>query len=202
MIAFNGYGYAGQNLTGWIMNGAADASRRLGLQGNRRRDQEEYQRESLFVAQGVPPGMTIHINREKCIIRCSYPLMRVLIMRVLISGATGFIGGRLSEVLAEAGHQLFALSRNPDAATRVIPGLTDAFGWRPLETAPAAEALEGTDAIVHLAGASVVGRWTQAKRRATSRCTSWWPLCPRIYGRSRNRQIRVMSKVRGSDAGR
>jgi uncharacterized protein YbjT (DUF2867 family) len=35
-------------------------------------------------------------------------------MRVLLSGATGFIGGRLAPVLVDAGHEVVAMTRHPD----------------------------------------------------------------------------------------
>jgi len=87
-------------------------------------------------------------------------------VRVLITGATGFIGRRLCNVLAEAGHELVALSRNPDAATRMVPELHSALECHPLQAAPDTAAFSGTEAIVHLAGESVVGRWTGSKKRA------------------------------------
>jgi len=87
-------------------------------------------------------------------------------VRVLVTGATGFIGRRVCEVLVEEGHEVVALSRDPETAKEAVPELTDAYGWRPLEGAPAAGSLAGTEAIVHLAGESVAGRWTRSKRRA------------------------------------
>ncbi len=87
-------------------------------------------------------------------------------MRILITGATGFIGRRLCEVLAEADHELVALSRDPEAAKRTVPDLQSAFGWNPLQAASEAAAFSGPEAIVHLAGENVVGRWTRAKKRS------------------------------------
>ena len=87
-------------------------------------------------------------------------------MRIVVSGATGFVGSRLSEKVSETGGQVVALSRNAESAQSKVPSLTAAHPWNPLsEPAPAA-AFEGADAVVHLAGETVVGRWTQAKRDA------------------------------------
>jgi uncharacterized protein (TIGR01777 family) len=87
-------------------------------------------------------------------------------MRIVVSGATGFVGSRLSELLRQADHQVVALTRNAERARSKVPSLDAAHAWSPLsETAPAA-AFEGADAVVHLAGETVVGRWTQAKRDA------------------------------------
>ena len=87
-------------------------------------------------------------------------------MRVLVTGATGFVGRRLCEVLSESGCRVTALSRRPDAARAAVPGLSQVYAWRPVEEAPPLESLERVDAVVHLAGESVVGRWTAGKRRA------------------------------------
>ncbi len=42
-------------------------------------------------------------------------------MRILITGATGFIGQPLCRALAEKGHELLAVSRSPDKARRLLP---------------------------------------------------------------------------------
>ncbi len=87
-------------------------------------------------------------------------------MKIVVSGATGFVGSRLSERLRQANHQVVALTRNADTAKSKVPSLEAAHAWSPLsESAPAA-AFDGAEAVVHLAGESVVGRWTQAKRDA------------------------------------
>lgn len=81
-------------------------------------------------------------------------------MRILITGATGLIGRGLTHHLAAEGHTVSALSRDPAAAMRRLPALAEAHPW---PDAPP-EALAGVDAIVHLAGESVAGRWTRARR--------------------------------------
>ncbi len=87
-------------------------------------------------------------------------------MRVLVTGATGFVGRPLCEVLSESGCRVTALSRRPDAARKALPSLSQVFAWRPVEEAPPLESLEQVDAVIHLAGESVVGRWNARKRRA------------------------------------
>ena len=87
-------------------------------------------------------------------------------MRVLITRATGFMGRALVHALLERGDQRVALTRDPTRARMSLPGLAQTYAWHPLEGPPPAEAFEGVDAVVNLAGESVAGRWTAKKRRA------------------------------------
>ena len=87
-------------------------------------------------------------------------------MRVLLTGATGFVGRALVHALMQRGDQRVALTRDPTRARMALPGLVQTFAWDPLEGPPPAEALAGVDAVVNLMGESVTGRWTRAKRSA------------------------------------
>ena len=73
-------------------------------------------------------------------------------MRVLISGASGLVGRAVTRALAAEGHESVALVRR---APRF-----DEVQWDP--AAPLdPEKLAGCDAVVHLAGKNVAGRWTE-----------------------------------------
>ncbi|NKB88233.1 MAG: TIGR01777 family protein [Acidobacteria bacterium] len=87
-------------------------------------------------------------------------------MRILITGATGFIGSRLTRDLTAEGHEIWALSRGGDSALQRVPEIKQAFAWNPRIEAAPAEAFEGVEAVVHLAGESVAGRWGAAHREA------------------------------------
>ena len=87
-------------------------------------------------------------------------------MRVLITGATGFLGRALVHALMERGDQRVALTRDPERARVSLPALVQAHAWDPLEGPAPAAAFDGVDAVVNLMGESVVGRWTRRKKSA------------------------------------
>jgi len=79
-------------------------------------------------------------------------------LRVAITGGSGFIGRALTAFLSAGGHDVVRVTRRRDAG----PGWVH---WDPATPAIDAAALEGVDAVVHLAGASIAGLWTPARRR-------------------------------------
>lgn len=85
-------------------------------------------------------------------------------MRVTVTGATGMLGRRLVGALRERGDDVLVLSRDPARARERLG--VDAVAWDPLAGPAPGEALEGRDAVVHLAGEPVAQRWSEeAKRR-------------------------------------
>ncbi len=79
---------------------------------------------------------------------------------VLVTGATGFIGKRLVEALAAAGHNVIALTRNPEKALGLKPP------FRLVTSLDQIADETRIDAVVNLAGEPIAdGRWTGAKRR-------------------------------------
>jgi len=85
-------------------------------------------------------------------------------MKVAVTGATGLVGGSLSRNLIQAGHQVVALARNPEKAQVKIPQV-EAVAWDATSGISAVQALEGLDAVVHLAGEPLAaGRWTSRRK--------------------------------------
>jgi len=83
-------------------------------------------------------------------------------MRITITGASGLIGGGLRRHLAARGDEVRCLSRKASAQ----PGW---FTWDADSGAPPRESLEGSDAVIHLAGEPVAQRWSpEVKRRIRS----------------------------------
>ena len=80
---------------------------------------------------------------------------------VVVTGASGLIGAALTAFLRSGGHRVTTLVRR-----RPREGWDEAF-WDPSAGAVDAAALEGADAVVHLAGENIGGgRWTAARRRS------------------------------------
>ena len=82
-------------------------------------------------------------------------------MRVLVSGSSGLVGSALVPTLETAGHSVVRLVRRAPAANEV---LLDPAIDPPLATPAESGKPEGFDAVVHLAGESIAGRWTAAKK--------------------------------------
>ncbi|MDQ2864807.1 MAG: TIGR01777 family oxidoreductase [Candidatus Eremiobacteraeota bacterium] len=81
---------------------------------------------------------------------------------VAVTGATGFIGRALVETLVARGYSVVALTRNVDTAS--FPAAVSVRSFSPSEAAPDPGAFDGVDAVVHLAGEPVDGRWTSEKK--------------------------------------
>lgn len=79
--------------------------------------------------------------------------------RIAVSGASGLIGSRLCELLAEAGWLVAPLVRRPPR-----PGSAE-IHWNPAGGEVDATGLRGIEAVVHLAGENIAGgRWTAARK--------------------------------------
>jgi uncharacterized protein (TIGR01777 family) len=74
-------------------------------------------------------------------------------MRILISGASGLIGSALREQLSQAGVETAVLVRRAPKDREVH--------WDPGQSLDPA-VLHGFDAVIHLAGKSIAGRWTES----------------------------------------
>lgn len=81
-------------------------------------------------------------------------------MQIAITGATGLIGTALGRALRADGHDVVPVVRRPVAEGE------RAVRWDPAAGSIDAAALEGVDAVVHLAGAGIGDhRWNESYRR-------------------------------------
>lgn len=79
-------------------------------------------------------------------------------MKILVSGASGLIGSALVPLLQAQGCEIVRLVRTPQTTP-------DAIYWNPATAEFADNALDGIDAVVHLAGENIAsGRWTAARK--------------------------------------
>ncbi len=91
-------------------------------------------------------------------------------MKVAITGATGFVGSRLMECLQADGHQVIALTRNPEQALRLFPAAAfpnvEVIGFTPTESGDWQHALSGCNGVVNLAGEPIAeSRWTPERKQ-------------------------------------
>lgn len=79
-------------------------------------------------------------------------------LRVLVTGASGFLGGHVALSLRDAGHEVALLARRPESVADLGPGFEVVRGDL-LDQASLDRALAGREALVHCAG--LVKRWVR-----------------------------------------
>ena len=86
-------------------------------------------------------------------------------MRIVIAGATGLIGRRLTSDLLGNGHEVLALTRTAQRARGLLDHRAEIAEWDTQNLAGWAAHLDGADGVVNLAGESIAaGRWTESKK--------------------------------------
>jgi uncharacterized protein len=116
-------------------------------------------------------------------------------MDVAITGASGLIGSALSRSLRADGHQVRPVSRGGRSG-----GGSGTISWDPDAGTIDAAALEGVDAVVHLAGEGVAsGPWTDEQRRRikTSRTKGTTLLATTLAGLDRKPAVLVSGSAIG-----
>lgn len=112
-------------------------------------------------------------------------------LRVAVTGATGLVGRQLCAFLTTGGHEVLRLTRRP-----ARPG---DVAFDPGKGSLDAQALEGVDAVVHLAGESIAGRWSLARKQEImrSRTLGTGLLSRTLAGLARPPQVLVSASATG-----
>jgi uncharacterized protein len=77
-------------------------------------------------------------------------------LTIAVTGSSGLIGTALTALLTTGGHRVIPLVRR-------LPRHAGERYWQPEDPGP--ELLSGVDAVIHLAGASIAGRFTPARKQ-------------------------------------
>jgi hypothetical protein len=91
-------------------------------------------------------------------------------MKIVVTGATGFVGVRLVERLQALGDRIIVLARDPQKASRQFPQKAfpnvEVIGYNPLILGDWAKAISGSEAVINLAGEPLAGvRWTDKRKQ-------------------------------------
>lgn len=103
-------------------------------------------------------GGCLHILGTGLLLSCAVGDVECLAMtKVLISGASGLIGSAAVPALQADGYEITRLVRGQARSPEELQ-------WEPMsEVSPAL--VSGFDAVIHLSGENVAGRWTAEKKR-------------------------------------
>jgi uncharacterized protein (TIGR01777 family) len=78
-------------------------------------------------------------------------------MRIALTGASGFVGQEVAKLAHQRGHEVVAFSRDP---SRSVRWTAETRSFQLDEPAN----LDGCEAVIHLAGESILGLWTKKKK--------------------------------------
>jgi uncharacterized protein (TIGR01777 family) len=119
-------------------------------------------------------------------------------VKVLVTGASGFIGSALCDALLVRGDTVVGLTRDPARARRTNPSIAW-HAWEPTLERPPAEAFDGVEGVVNLLGEKIDQRWGEgAKERIMeSRRTGTHNLVGAIAGLERKPSVLVNQSAIG-----
>lgn len=91
-------------------------------------------------------------------------------MKIAITGATGFVGSRLTAQLIKEGHHVVVLTRSLETAQTLFPAAAfpnlEIVAYTPQAPGDWQSCLSGCDGVVNLAGAPIAEqRWTPARKQ-------------------------------------
>lgn len=86
-------------------------------------------------------------------------------IKILITGGTGFVGTQLISRLIDGNHEVTVLTRSVKGVNKISPGISYLEG-DPTKKGTWQEAIKDFDAIINLAGASIFSKWTEQQKKA------------------------------------
>ena len=87
-------------------------------------------------------------------------------MKILIFGATGFIGKNVIRILSSEKYELNVVSRNKKKAEQIFLNKVKNFEWNYTDENKLSELLSHNDIIINLAGESISGKfWTKKQKQ-------------------------------------
>lgn len=105
------------------------------------------------------------LQSRATIIKTRYNENKGKAMKIAVAGSSGLIGAALCSALVAGGHQVIRLVRNdthaPLIGTQVL--------WDPEKGELLERDLAGCDAVINLAGETIMGRWNGAKKQRLRR---------------------------------
>ena len=112
-------------------------------------------------------------------------------MKILATGMSGPIGAAVLPELMSAGHSVTRMVRRPGSAG-------DELTWDPAQPI-APQQVSGYDAVIHLAGETIVGRWTEAKKKRIrdSRVLGTQHLCEALARAAVKPQVLISASATG-----
>ena len=121
-------------------------------------------------------------------------------MKVLVTGATGFVGKRVVKQLLDGGDEVVVLTRNLAKAALTLGSNCKYYQWLDTLANPPAEAFNGVDGIINLMGEGIADkRWDedQKKKIYDSRIISTGKLIETIKGLPSKPKVMVSTSAVG-----
>lgn len=96
----------------------------------------------------------------------SIPISKGVLMKVLVTGASGFVGRRVVAQLLQKKIEVVVLTRNLPKAVIILGSECKYVQWMDMTTLPPVEAFNGVDAVINLMGENIGGKkWSESQKK-------------------------------------